>query len=62
MEIKRDGFTVLLEEPALYVDNKSRHRSGHMSHAMAEFGEVNLLISIQTALLSGGTVILPTVG
>lgn len=39
MEIKRDGFTVLLEEPTLYVDNKSRHRSGHMSHAMAEFDE-----------------------
>ena len=39
MEIKRKDFTVLLEEPTLYVDNESRFRSGHMSHAMAEFGD-----------------------
>ena len=39
MEIKRKDFTVLLEEPTLYVDNESRFRSGHMSHAMAKLGE-----------------------
>ncbi len=37
MEIVRDEFSVVLEEPTLYVDNQSRKRSGHMSHAMAEF-------------------------
>ncbi len=36
-EIKRPGYTVLLEEPTVYVDNEARRRSGHMSHAMAEF-------------------------
>ena len=39
MEIKRKDFTVLLEEPTLYVDNESRFRSGNMSHAMAKLGE-----------------------
>lgn len=39
MEIKREDFTVLVEEPQMYVDNKARHRSGHMSHAMAYIGE-----------------------
>lgn len=37
MEIIREGFTVELEDPTLYVDNKSRRRSGHMSHALAQF-------------------------
>ena len=37
MEIKRGKYTVEIEEPELYVDNESRQRSGHMSHAMAEF-------------------------
>ena len=36
-EIVRNGYTVELEEPQLYVDNKSRFRSGHMSHALAQF-------------------------
>ena len=36
-EIKRNGYTVHLSDPILYVDNESRKRSGHMSHAMAEF-------------------------
>ena len=36
-EIKHDSYTVELEEPTLYVDNKARHRSGHMGHALAEF-------------------------
>jgi len=34
MNIKRNGFVVNLSEPVLAVDNKSRGRSGHMSHAM----------------------------
>ena len=37
MEIIRDGFSVILDEPILYVDNKSRFRSGHMSHALAQY-------------------------
>lgn len=36
-EIIREKFTVEMEEPELYVDNESRGRSGHMTHAMAEF-------------------------
>lgn len=36
-KIIRDGYTVEFEEPTLYVDNESRNRSGHMSHALAEF-------------------------
>ncbi len=36
-KIIHDTYTVELEEPTLYVDNQSRGRSGHMSHAMAEF-------------------------
>ncbi len=39
LEIKRDNFTVVVEEPTMYVDNEARGRSGHMSHAMAEFAE-----------------------
>lgn len=37
IEIKRKNFTVEIEEPELYVDNKTRGRSGHMTHAMTEF-------------------------
>lgn len=37
MEIKRENFTIKLAEPTLYVDNESRKRSGHMTHALAEF-------------------------
>lgn len=36
MKIERPLYTLELSEPTLYVDNQSRHRSGHMSHAMAE--------------------------
>lgn len=36
-EIIHENYTVEMEEPELYVDNESRNRSGHMSHAMAEF-------------------------
>lgn len=28
---------LIIEQPELYVDNESRYRSGHMTHAMAEF-------------------------
>ena len=37
MKIERNGYTVVCGEPILYVDNESRGRSGHMTHAMAEF-------------------------
>lgn len=37
VQIKRDNYSVKLGDPVLYVDNESRLRSGHMSHAMAEF-------------------------
>ncbi len=36
-KIVRDNYTVEFSDPEIYVDNKSRHRSGHMSHALAEF-------------------------
>lgn len=42
-EIKRNNYTVKLSEPVLYVDNKSRNRSGHMTHAMAEFAPGKLI-------------------
>ena len=35
--IERENYAVEFEEPELYVDNKTRGRSGHMTHAMAEF-------------------------
>lgn len=35
--IKRQKYTVKLSDPVLYVDNEARGRSGHMTHAMAEF-------------------------
>ena len=37
MDIIREKYTVKVGEPELYVDNESRGRSGHMTHAMAEF-------------------------
>lgn len=36
-EIKRNGYTIEVSEPEVYVDNQARNRSGHMSHAMTEF-------------------------
>ena len=36
-EIIHTNYTVEIEEPEMYVDNESRGRSGHMSHALAEF-------------------------
>ena len=37
IQIKRENYSINLGDPILYVDNESRQRSGHMSHAMAEF-------------------------
>lgn len=36
-KIPHKDYTVILEDDEIYVDNESRRRSGHMSHAMAEF-------------------------
>ena len=36
---KQDGFSLVMSAPEVYVDNKARKRSGHMSHALAEFAE-----------------------
>lgn len=35
--IERENYTVEFEEPELYVDNKTRGRSGHMTHGLAQF-------------------------
>ncbi|NLD86728.1 MAG: hypothetical protein GX633_00520 [Clostridiales bacterium] len=35
--IKHENYTVEFETPEMYVDNESRGRSGHMTHAMAEY-------------------------
>ena len=43
MRIERKNYTVVTSEPTLYVDNKSRGRSGHMSHALAEFAPGKLI-------------------
>ena len=37
IEIKRKNYSLKLSEPTVYVDNESRGRSGHMTHAMAQF-------------------------
>ena len=37
MEIKRKNYTLVINEPVVYVDNRARGRSGHMTHALAEF-------------------------
>ena len=36
-ELKNENYTVILETPTVFVDNQARKRSGHMTHAMAEF-------------------------
>lgn len=43
MEINRQNYTVKFSEPTLYVDNKSRKRSGHMTHALAEWAPGKLI-------------------
>lgn len=37
MKLKRGNYSVKLSDPILHVDNESRGRSGHMSHAMVEW-------------------------
>lgn len=39
MEINHKNYTVKIEEPIISVDNEARGRSGHMTHALAEFGQ-----------------------
>ena len=41
--IKGKVFDFTISEPELYVDNESRGRSGHMSHAMTEYEPGKLL-------------------
>lgn len=41
--LKHDTYTVEIETPRVYVDNQSRQRSGHMSHAMARFSETEFI-------------------
>jgi hypothetical protein len=36
-EIVHDRYKVIFEEPEIYVNNEARKRSGHMTHAMAQF-------------------------
>lgn len=36
-KIERENYILEFSKPEVYVDNKARNRSGHMSHAMAEF-------------------------
>ncbi|MBO5899039.1 MAG: exo-alpha-sialidase [Clostridia bacterium] len=43
MIIERNGYKVNLSEPTLYVDNESRGRSGHMTHAMVEYAPGKLI-------------------
>ena len=38
-KIVHPHYTAIVEPPVVYVDNEARRRSGHMSHAMAKFGE-----------------------
>ena len=37
LSVDKNGYKVVFEEPTMYVDNEARGRSGHMTHAMAEF-------------------------
>lgn len=43
MKIQREGFFIELSEPTLYVDNQSRGRSGHMTHAIVEYAPNKLM-------------------
>ena len=36
-EIVHETYTLAIEPPEMYVNNEARGRSGHMTHAMAEF-------------------------
>ena len=56
MKIKRDGYTIELSQPTLYVDNESRGRSGHMTHAIVEYAPGKLIDfnSNCSAVIHGG--------
>jgi len=56
MTYERNGYSIEISEPTLYVDNQSRKRSGHMSHALAEFapGKIIDFNSNCTAVKHGG--------
>ena len=41
--MKTDNYEVIFEEPTLYVDNESRKRSGHMTHALAAFSDTEFI-------------------
>ena len=43
MKFEREGYTLTSSEPTVYVDNERRGRSGHMSHALAEFAPGKLI-------------------
>ncbi len=43
MIIERNNYQIEISKPTLYVDNESRGRSGHMTHAMAEFAPGKLI-------------------
>lgn len=46
-EFKRKNYAIKLSEPTIYVDNEKRRRSGHMTHALAEW-EPNKLIDFNS--------------
>lgn len=35
--VERKNYNIVYTDPEIYIDNESRNRSGHMSHAMVEF-------------------------
>lgn len=55
-EVNQNNYTVKIENPEIYIDNESRNRSGHMTHAMAEFapGKIIDFNSNCSARRSGG--------
>lgn len=56
MKIERKNYEIILSEPTIYVDNRSRKRSGHMTHAMAQFapGKIIDFNSNSSAVIHGG--------
>lgn len=44
MKIERPNYTIECSEPIIFVDNQARKRSGHMTHAMAEFAPNKLIV------------------
>ena len=43
MIIVRKNYSIEVSEPTVHVDNKSRNRSGHMTHAMVEYAPGKVL-------------------